>query len=67
MVCQGQPLIFGDYPYALRERNNKIVGGKKGNNLMIISLMLFGTHLKCMDALVIIGLLKGIYLCEEVE
>jgi len=36
---------------------------------MIVSLMLFGVYFifKCMDALVIIGLLKGIYSHEEVE
>lgn len=33
---------------------------------MIISLSMHFVF-KCVDALVIIGLLKGIYLCEEVE
>lgn len=48
--------MFGDYPCVFGERNNRIVEGKK---VMIVSFMLFGTHFifKCIDVLVIIGLL----------
>lgn len=51
LLCQGQPLTFGGFPRALRERNNKIVG-KMGRVNMWLLAGWFGVRVLFLDAVV---------------